>query len=112
MPRAASIPIPPNLPIALGSASAPGAASGRPSTPGSSVHAPGWKASSDPFESADEDSWVFGKWRAERAFVLVPAQQYVGQFLNTFKEFPPSQKSGSFSLDDVMKSLPRGASDK
>ena len=37
--------------------------------------------------------------------MLVPAQQYVGQFLATFKEFPPSQKAGSFSLDDVVKAL-------
>ncbi len=35
----------------------------------------------------------------------MPAQQYVGQFLATFKEFPPSQKVGSFSLDDVLKAL-------
>ena len=34
-----------------------------------------------------------------------PAQQYVGQFLATFKEFPPSQKAGSFSIDDVVKAL-------
>jgi arylsulfatase len=38
-------------------------------------------------------------------FLLVPAQQYVGQFLATFKEFPPSQKVGSFSLDKVMEQL-------
>ena len=30
------------------------------------------------------------------AFVLVPAQQYVGQFLALFREFPPSQKGGNF----------------
>jgi hypothetical protein len=41
--------------------------------------------------------------------VLVPAQQYVGQFLATFKEFPPSQRPGSFSLDRVMESLQSGA---
>jgi arylsulfatase len=38
-------------------------------------------------------------------FLLVPAQQYVGKFLATFKEFPPSQKVGSFSLDRVLESL-------
>ena len=35
-------------------------------------------------------------WRIDRVFLLVPAQQYVGKFLATFKEFPPSQKVGSF----------------
>jgi len=38
----------------------------------------------------------------------VPAQQYVGQFLATFKEFPQRQKVGSFSLDRVLESLQQG----
>jgi hypothetical protein len=38
----------------------------------------------------------------------VPAQQYIGKFLATFKEFPPSQKVGSFSLDQVLESLQQG----
>ena len=60
---------------------------------------------SDPFETADHESISYGKWRVEHAFVLVPAQQYVGQFLATFKEFPPSQKAGSFSLDNALEML-------
>ena len=44
-------------------------------------------------------------WRIDRPFLLIPAQQYVGQFLATFKEFPPSQKVGSFSLDQVLQKL-------
>jgi len=47
----------------------------------------------------------YGRWRFDRVFLLVPAQQYVGKFLATFKEFPPSQKVGSFSLDQVMEQL-------
>ena len=42
----------------------------------------------------------------------VAAQEYVGQFLATFKEFPPSQKPGSMSLDTVLDSLSKGAGDK
>ena len=64
---------------------------------------------SDPFESADHDGWDFARWRAERAFLLVPAQNYIGQFLATFKDFPPSQRPGSFSLDRVMEALQSGA---
>ena len=66
----------------------------------------------DPFERADHEGIDYPRWRFERAFLLVPAQQYVGKFLATFKEFPPSQKVGSFSLDQVMKTLqepPRGS---
>ncbi len=64
---------------------------------------------SDPFEIADHESISYGKWRVDRAFLLVPAQQYVAQFLATFKEFPPSQKAGSFSLDSVLETLTKNA---
>jgi arylsulfatase A-like enzyme len=64
---------------------------------------------SDPFEAADHESMDYERWRVEHAFVLVPAQQYVGRFLATFQEFPPSQKPGSFSLDGVLEALQRGA---
>jgi hypothetical protein len=62
----------------------------------------------DPFEAADH-SMEYCRWRAERLFLLVSGQQYVGQFLGTFKEFPPRQKAGSFSLDKVLESLQTGA---
>jgi arylsulfatase len=52
------------------------------------------------------------RWRLEHVFLLVPAQEYLGKFLSTFQEFPPSQKPGSFSLDKVMENLSKGAGDK
>ena len=67
---------------------------------------------SDPFEKADHVGMDYAHWRIDRLFVLVPAQEYVGKFLATFKEFPPSQKVGSFSLDNVLESLSKGAGDK
>jgi len=66
---------------------------------------------SDPFEEADH-SMDYWHWRAEHLFLLVPAQQYVGELLATFKEFPQRQKVGSWSLDDVLKSLTKGAGNK
>lgn len=63
---------------------------------------------SDPFERADE-SFDYGRWRVERAFAFVPAQQYVGRFLATFRDFPPRQAPGSFSLGDAMARLRQGA---
>jgi arylsulfatase len=59
----------------------------------------------DPFETADHESIDYGRWRAERAYVMVPAQAYVAQWLSSFKEYPPRQKPGSFSLDQVMDQL-------
>ena len=64
---------------------------------------------SDPFEKGDELGIGYPRWRIDRTFLLVPAQQYVGQFLATFKEFPPSQKVGSFSLDQVLETLSKGS---
>jgi arylsulfatase A-like enzyme len=63
---------------------------------------------SDPFETADREAMDYGHWLADHTFVLVPAQQYVGQFLATFKEFPPSQKPGSFSIDGALDKLQEG----
>jgi arylsulfatase len=41
----------------------------------------------------------------EHMFVIAPAGFYVGQWLQSFKEFPPRQKPGSFNLDRVMEAL-------
>jgi arylsulfatase len=60
---------------------------------------------SDPFETADHEGMDYERWRVEHLFVMVPAQQYVGKFLETFKAFPPSQKPGSFSIDSVLASM-------
>jgi arylsulfatase A-like enzyme len=59
----------------------------------------------DPYERAEITSNTYYDWLLDRAFLLVPAQAYVGQFLATFKEFPPRQKAASFSLDQVMEQL-------
>jgi arylsulfatase A-like enzyme len=58
---------------------------------------------SDPFERADVDASMFyDKWLMDRAFLLVPAQAMVGEFLKTFEEFPPRQKPASFSIGDAL----------
>lgn len=59
----------------------------------------------DPFETADHESIDYGHWRADRVYLMVPAQAYVAQWLSSFKEYPPRQKPGSFSLDQVMEQL-------
>ena len=63
----------------------------------------------DPFERADHEAFGYEKWRLDRVFALVPAQAYVARFLGTFKDFPPRQKPGSFSLDRVMEELQKPA---
>ena len=59
---------------------------------------------SDPFERGKEDGTLFyGKWMADRAFLLVPAQAIVAEFLKTFEEFPPRQTPASFSIDKALE---------
>ena len=60
---------------------------------------------SDPFETADHEAMDYERWRIEHLFVLYGAQAYVGQFLSTFKDYPPSQKPGSFSIDQALEAL-------
>ena len=59
---------------------------------------------SDPFERGPE-SFAYGQWMMERAFLIVPSQAVVGKWLASFKEFPIRQKPASFSLDAVMEKL-------
>jgi arylsulfatase len=59
----------------------------------------------DPYERATITSNTYYDWLLDRAYLLVPAQAYVGKFLETFKEFPPRQKAASFSLDQVMEKI-------
>ncbi len=63
----------------------------------------------DPYERGMVTSNTYDDWLLDHAYMLVPAQAYVGKFLETFKEFPPSQKAASFSLERVMDTLSNGA---
>jgi arylsulfatase len=59
----------------------------------------------DPYERAQITSNTYYDWLIDRAYLMVPAQAYVAEFMKTLKEFPPRQKAASFSLDEVMESL-------
>jgi len=65
----------------------------------------------DPYERAYRTSNTYYDWMLDRAYMLVPAQAYVAQFLETFQDYPPRQEAASFSLDKVMEKLsnPGGA---
>jgi len=62
----------------------------------------------DPFERFLSESKMSFRWFADKLWTFVPAQQVVGMFLASFKEFPPSQKSGSFGVDQVLDQLQSG----
>ena len=66
----------------------------------------------DPFERAQREAPEYTKWLVERVYLLVPAQAFVAEHLKTYAEFPPRQKPGSFSLDQVMAKLQQASQGK
>jgi arylsulfatase len=59
----------------------------------------------DPYERATITSNDYWNWYIRHVFLLVPAQEKVGEFLATFKEYPPRQKAASFTIDQVLQTL-------
>ena len=59
----------------------------------------------DPLERSPEEGIDYNHWRIDRVFLLVPAQAFVGQWLQSFAQFPPRQKPASFNLDEVLNKL-------
>ncbi len=66
-----------------------------------------WKIAfrTDPFERASITSNTYYDWLLDHAFLLVPSQAVVGQFLATFKDYPPRQKAASFTITQVLQKL-------
>ena len=58
----------------------------------------------DPFETS-MDSGMFTRWMADNLWLFVPMQQEVGKWLMTYREFPPRQPSGSFTIDKVIQQM-------
>jgi arylsulfatase len=63
----------------------------------------------DPFERYYGESEMWDRWALDKLWAMVPAQMIVGMFVESFKEYPPSQKSGSFGVDQVLQALQTGA---
>jgi len=61
----------------------------------------------DPYEQAAQPgaSYEYDKWATQRMFAFVPAQAIVARFLGSFKDYPPRQKPGSFSVGDALAQL-------
>ncbi len=63
----------------------------------------------DPFERAEHEAIGYGEWYVDHMFIFGPAIGYVAQWLQSFREYPPRQKPGSFNLDRVMEAVTTGA---
>jgi arylsulfatase len=58
----------------------------------------------DPFERGPE-SFKYVDGLVEHLFAMYGAQAIVAEWLESFKEFPPRQKSASFSVDQIVEAL-------
>ena len=61
----------------------------------------------DPYERADITSNTYYDWFISQPYVIFAAQEVVGKFLATFKEYPPSQRASSFSIDQIVEGMQR-----
>ena len=57
-----------------------------------------------------EDSMMYARWWGDKLWTLIPSSAIVGQFLMTFKEYPPSQTSGTFGIEKALKMIEAGSS--
>jgi arylsulfatase len=62
----------------------------------------------DPFERADVTSNTYWDWVMSKSYLVLAASAIVGDFLKTFKEFPPRQKAASFTIDQAMEKMLAG----
>lgn len=60
----------------------------------------------DPYERADITSNTYYDWLvSDGAGIFIASQPIVGQFLATFKDYPPSQRPSSFSIDQIVEKM-------
>ena len=59
----------------------------------------------DPYERAQITSNEYFAWTLHKAYLAYGAQAIAGEFVESFKDFPPRQKPQSFNLDQVMEKL-------
>ena len=64
----------------------------------------------DPYERADITSNTYYDWFVSQPYVIFAAQEVVGKFLATFKEYPPSQRASSFSIDQIVEGMQKSLS--
>ncbi|MFK7828743.1 MAG: arylsulfatase [Congregibacter sp.] len=59
----------------------------------------------DPYERFMRESKMYFRWWADKLWTFVPAQGVVAEFVESFKEFPPSQPSATFGPDQALEAL-------
>jgi len=64
-----------------------------------------------PGEAQSERRWTEDMvWIPGGNYVIVAAQAVIGEFLASFKDYPPSQRAQSFSIDQIVEKMQRSLS--
>jgi arylsulfatase len=63
----------------------------------------------DPYERADVTSNTYYDWEIDHVFLILAASALVGEFLATFKDFPPRQRPASFTIDQILEKMTNDA---
>lgn len=63
----------------------------------------------DPYERADVTSNTYWDWLITKGYILMASQALVSKFMETFAEYPPRQKAASFTIDQILEKMTRGA---
>jgi arylsulfatase A-like enzyme len=63
----------------------------------------------DPWERYQDQSMMYARWWGDKLWTMVPSVAVVGRFLETFKEYPPSQVGGSLSIERALQRLEAGS---
>jgi arylsulfatase len=64
----------------------------------------------DPYERADITSNTYYDWLiSNSAGPILGGQALAAKFLETFKEYPPSQHPASFSIDQIVEKMKEGS---
>ena len=53
----------------------------------------------DPYERAEATSDQYYDWQAHNVYIMIQLGMYATEFMETFKEYPPSQLPASFTID-------------
>ncbi len=63
----------------------------------------------DPWERYQDQSMMYARWWGDKLWTLIPSAAIVGQFLQTFREYPPSQASGTFGIEKALQMIEAGS---
>ena len=67
----------------------------------------------DPFERAQLNSNTYNDWWMDRTgFIFPPVAGELAKFIITMREYPPSQRAGSWNVGKMMEQLQSGAGSK